>query len=468
VTASNGPGAPGGPNEQRAPGGPNPIEPVVRTRGGGSGNIGLVARREYGERVRSRAFVFSTLLLAGLAVVVALLPLMVRLVDRASVTRVAVTAVEPGLAERAVSVMDGFLNARLSATGGGGDTIFEFQPMDDAGRAVAAVRDGSVAATMLLTRSASGGIDAQVLSAGALGPDRAQLLQVGTFAVGVLDWTASQPATTRPFVIPTFAVVDAAAGGSGSGGAVATVDAAEYASRRIVGIVFVMLSFLTLVFYGLWVASGVVAEKANRVMELLISAATAPQLVVGKILGIGLAGLTQVALVLAPAVLTLMASDRIADAVLGTATGSGSSLAALSPGLLGAFLVYFVLGFALYAALYAGAGSLLSRAEDLQIVALPLSIPAIAGYLPAVLALSGGTSPFIRFASYVPLWSPFVMMARLSAGNVQPWELALSVGLLAATVPLVTWLAIRVFRAGVLLYGQPPTVRTFLRAVRHG
>ena len=131
-----------------------------------------------------------------------------------------------------------------------------------------------------------------------------------------------------------------------------------------------------------------------------------------------------------------------------------------------AFLVYFVLGFALYAALYAGAGSLLSRAEDLQIVALPLSIPAIMGYFPAVLALSGGSSAFIRIASYVPLWSPFVMLARLSIGRVAPWEVALSLGLLVVTVPLVTMLAIRVYRAGVLLYGQPPTLRTFVRALR--
>jgi ABC-2 type transport system permease protein len=444
-----------------------PRDPVGRTRGdGGLGNVWLVARREYVERVRSRAFVFSTLLLAGLAVVVALLPLAVRLVDRATVTRIAVAASEPGLADRAVGVMDGFLNARLSGGGGGAEIMFEFDRRDDEAAVVEAVREGSVAAAMLISRGADGGLDMQVLSAGGLGPDRAQLLQVGAFAVGILDWTASQPATTRPFVVPGFEVVDA--GSAGSGGGAASVDAAEYASRRIVGIVFVMLSFLTLVFYGLWVASGVVAEKANRVMELLISAATAPQLVTGKITGIGMAGLTQVGLVLAPALLTLLASDRIAEAVLGPAAGSASSLAALSPGLLLAFLVYFVLGFALYAALYAGAGSLLSRAEDLQIVALPLSIPAIAGYLPAVLALSGGTSAFIRFASFVPLWSPFVMMARLSVGTVEPWELGLSVGLLAATVPLVTWLAIRVFRAGVLLYGQPPTVRTFLRAVRHG
>ncbi len=250
-----------------------------------------------------------------------------------------------------------------------------------------------------------------------------------------------------------------------SGGGEA-IDTAEYASRRIIGIVFVVLSFLTLVFYGLWVASGIVAEKANRVMELLISAATAPQLVVGKITGIGLAGLTQVSLILLPALMMVVASGQLGNALLGDDPTAATSMAGLSPGLIAAFLVYFVLGFALYAALYAGAGSLLSRPEDLQIVALPLSIPAIMGYLPAVLALSGSTSWFIKFASYVPLWSPFVMMARLATGRVEPWELALSLGLLIATVPLVTLLAIRVYRAGVLMYGQPPTVRTFLHAVR--
>ena len=446
----------------------SPREPVGRIRGdGGLANIWLVARREYGERVRSRAFVFSTILLAGLAMVVALLPLAVRLVDRATVTRVGVTASEPGLAQRAVGVMDGFLNTSLAEGGGRAEILFLFEIRDDEAAAVEAVREGSLAAAMLITRGTDGGLDMQVLSAGALGPDRAQLLQVGSFAVGILDWTASQPAATRSFVVPGFEVVDAGAASSSDTGAT-TIDAAEYASRRIVGIVFVVLSFLTLVFYGLWVASGVVAEKANRVMELLISAATAPQLVIGKITGIGLAGLTQVGMVLAPALLTLLASGGIANAVLGQAAGSSSSLAGLSPGLVLAFFVYFVLGFALYAALYAGAGSLLSRAEDLQIVALPLSIPAIAGYLPAVLALSGGASEFIRVASYVPLWSPFVMMARLSIGRVEPWELALSIGLLAATVPLVTLLAIRVYRAGVLMYGQPPTVRTFMRALRHG
>lgn len=426
------------------------------------GNIWLVARREFAERVRARAFVFSTLLLAGLAVVVALIPLGVRLADKATVSRVAITSAEPGLAAQAAGTLDTFLNAQSAA--GGGAQAFDFVVYEDGGAAARDVRDGGLAASISIVRGADGGLAFTVFDIGGLGSERAQLLQVGAFAVGVLDWTQSNPGATRPFVTPSFNLVsgDTASGG----GASPAFDAADYASRRIVGIVFVVLSFLTLVFYGLWVASGVVAEKSSRVMELLISAATAQQLVVGKIAGIGLAGLAQVCLVLLPATVALVASGSIGDAVLGPDSGTGASLSALSPGLLLAFIVYFMLGFALYAAMYAGAGSLLSREEDLQTVALPLSIPAVAGYFPAVLALSGSTSWIIRVASYVPLWSPFVMMSRLAVGRVEPWELALSIGLLALTVPLVTLLAIRVYRAGVVMYGQPISPRTFWRAVR--
>ena len=86
----------------------------------------------------------------------------------------------------------------------------------------------------------------------------------------------------------------------------------------------------------------------------------------------------------------------------------------------------------LYALIYAAAGSLVSRAEDLQMLALPLSLIAIVGYLQAVLALTGGIAGFIRFASYFPFWSPFVMLTRLAVGRVEPWEIVLSFGLLLA------------------------------------
>jgi ABC-2 type transport system permease protein len=203
-------------------------------------------------------------------------------------------------------------------------------------------------------------------------------------------------------------------------------------------------------------------------MELLISAASPRQLVLGKALGIGLAGATQVAIVLTPAILVLLLEDRLATVVLGPSAGVATSLQALSPSLLGAFAVYYVLGFALYSLIYAAAGSLVSRPEDLQIIALPLSLIAILGYLQAILALTGGITWFIRLASYIPFWSPFVMLTRLSVGRVAPIELAISVAILLATILVTAVVAVRIYGAGVLLYGQRPGIRAYVNAARRG
>jgi ABC-2 type transport system permease protein len=230
-------------------------------------------------------------------------------------------------------------------------------------------------------------------------------------------------------------------------------------------VVFVVLIFITLVIYGMWVAAGVVAEKSSRVMELLISAATPEELVIGKVVGIGLAGLVQYVAILVPALATLLLQDRIAVALLGSSSGLDLSLSVLSPGLLAAYGGFWILGFTLYALIYAAAGSLVSRAEDLQVLALPLSIVAIVGYFLAVSALSGGISPLVRIASYVPFWSPFVMLTRLTVGRVEPWELVLSFGLLAASIPIVAIIAVRVYSAGVLLYGQRPGARAIVGAI---
>ena len=261
-------------------------------------------------------------------------------------------------------------------------------------------------------------------------PDRAQLLQVGAFAVGILDWTASQPgrhAPVRHAHVQRGGRGDAAAAGS----AAQAFDAADYASRRIVGIVFVVLSFLTLVFYGLWVASGVVAEKSSRVMELLISAATAQQLVVGKILGHRAGG--------ADAGQPGPAARRARAARVGAASATrcwartrapAPSLSALSPGLLARVpRVLRARVRALRRAVRGGGLAALAARRTSRRWRCRSRSRRSRATCPAVLALSGGTSWFIRFASYVPLWSPFVMMARLAVGRVEPWELALSIGL---------------------------------------
>ena len=429
-------------------------------------NLAIVARREYAARVHSRLFHLSTLLLATLAVLVAFTPLLVRVVDRGTTTRVGVYATDDLLAQRAISILDGVMNG--GAAGGsrpdGSVPAYVFiraEPPDAAADDVAA---GRFEAALVARREESGRIGFTFLTGDSVGPDRAQVIGVGTLAVAILDWTASQPGGSTAFLVPTLEVL--AATGPSAGGA--PLAAAEFAGRRALGIVFVVLIFLILVIYGMWVAAGVVAEKASRVMELVISAATARQLVLGKVVGIGAAGLMQFTLVLVPAIVALLVEDQVAFALLGPSGSVAPSLAALTPSLLAAYAAFFVLGFTLYALIYAAAGSLVSRAEDLQVLALPLSLVAIVGYLLAIAAMSGGGGWLVRLGSYLPLWSPFVMMTRLTIARVEPWELVLSYGLLVVSIPVTVTIATRVYAAGVLLYGQRLGFRAILAVVREG
>jgi ABC-2 type transport system permease protein len=416
-------------------------------------NTLTIAKREYVERVRSRLFGASTLLLAGLAVFVAMSPVILRALDSGSVTRVAIVTEDPELGQTVIDSMNQVLT--VGASGGGGSWRLSMVP------SVGAVDAGAYEAALVVTREASGRLDFDLRTTQDIGADKRQLLQIGTYGVGVIDAARQGGASVQIPKLTTTAIDGPNAGG-------APVSSSEYASRRIVGIVFVVLIFITLVIYGMWVAAGVVAEKSSRVMELLISAASARQLVLGKVLGIGAAGATQYAVIIASALLALVVEERVSVALLGPGGSVAPSLVALSPGLLLAFASFYVLGFALYALIYAAAGSLVSRPEDLQIIALPLSLIAIVGYFQAVLALSGGTAGFIRFASYVPFWSPFVMLTRLSIGRVEPWEVVVSFGLLIVTIGIVGVIAIRIYSAGVLLYGQRPGLRAYVAAARHG
>jgi ABC-2 type transport system permease protein len=223
--------------------------------------------------------------------------------------------------------------------------------------------------------------------------------------------------------------------------------------------------FITILIYGMWVATGVAAEKSSRVMELMISAASPRQLLVGKVIGIGGAGLTQYLAIALPVMLVLAYQDQIARAVLG-AGGAGLPTGGLTIGLLAAYGLFFLLGFALFALIYAAVGSFVSRPDDLQTLSLPLSLVAMAGYLCALVVLLGSTGTFARLTSFVPPLSPFSMLARLMVSTVQPWELALSIGVLIATIGLVAAATVRIYATGVLLYGQRPGIRAFIAAAR--
>ena len=111
-------------------------------------------------------------------------------------------------------------------------------------------------------------------------------------------------------------------------------------------------------------------------------------------------------------------------------------------------------------------GSFVSRPDDLQTLSLPLSLMATVGYLSAIMALGGGGGAWVTITSYLPPFSPFVMLARVMVSAVEPWQLGLSIGLLVAAIVVVAIVATRMYAAGVLLYGQRPGIRAFVAAAR--
>jgi ABC-2 type transport system permease protein len=232
-----------------------------------------------------------------------------------------------------------------------------------------------------------------------------------------------------------------------------------------------ILIFMLIVLYGNWIAMSVVEEKSSRVMEVILNAATPFQLLTGKVLGVGAVALAQYAAILAAGAVALVLQGSIASAVLGDG-GQGVGLpAGLTFGMLLLLGVFGVLGFLLYGVLYAAAGSVVSRQEDVQFAVMPLALVSTAAYLVAVYSATGLIDirdGWISLLAVLPFVSPFLILSRVTAGVATVPEVLLAVGLLVVSIAVALWIAARIYAAGVLLYGQRPSVRAIFRMARAG
>jgi len=428
-------------------------------------NAGIVARREYRDKVRSPFFIAATVVLIGIALMVTLAPIAIRYLDRSTVTRIAIVSAEDNLALSAIGITDSLLNIKPDGVADADwKRPFVIERADDPAVASAELANGTVAGIMTISRLPSGQIDVVYTTNNIGDTARNQMVGFAAVGLGIVDWTSSLPkdANIGAFQNPAFRLEAANAPTEGG----TTISPQAFASRSFLGIVFVVLLFMTVIIYGMWVATGVAAEKSSRVMELMISAASPRQLLTGKVVGIGGAGITQYLAIVVPALVVLSFQDQIAEAILGPAWATGTPLVGLTPALLLGYGIFFLLGFTFFALIYASIGSFVSRPDDLQTLSLPISFVAIAGYLAAIVALSGGGGTWTTVLSILPPFSPFVMLARLMVGSVPPWQLALSIGILIVSIVFVAIVATRMYAAGVLLYGQRPGVRAFIAAAR--
>ncbi len=417
-------------------------------------NARLVAGREYGVRVRSRAFAISTLVLAIVATVAALAPLAIRALERESVVQIAASAPDARSGELTIRSLEMVFNAGTDLDPSSAP-VYRFSLVEPAGVTAARsdVAAGSLDGLLLLTFGPEERLDFEYVTANPAGR-QAVLFRLVAIAVA-----ASIRADEARGLIGDFVVTDAIPGDAPGG---SELDAA---SRQILATILVMLVFMTSVTYGMWVATSVAEEKSSRVMELMLNAATPGEMLAGKVLGVGGAGLTQLAAIVLPAAAVVVLQGPLARLILGE-NADETPLAGLTPGILVAFAAFFLLGFVLTALVYAAAGSLVSRQEDVQQVALPMLMLSFAAYFAAFFASGAPGAAWVAPLSWVPFFSPYIMLTRLVTGSVPPWELALAVGLLAATILVALVVAARIYAAGVLLYGQRPTLAGVLRATR--
>ncbi|MBL7763275.1 MAG: ABC transporter permease [Chitinophagaceae bacterium] len=249
-------------------------------------------------------------------------------------------------------------------------------------------------------------------------------------------------------------------------------------AATIVATVCGVLIYMILMIYGTMVMRGVMEEKISRIAEVIISSVKPFQLMLGKIIGIGLVGITQFAIWFVLIFLLMTVLPTIFPSLMEQAQTAASSQAA-TPGMLAnitnslsslpiglilfCFVFYFIGGYLMYASLFAAIGSVISEdQQEAQQLVFPIMMPIILGFVIMTKAITDPNSGLAIFGSMFPLTSPIVMMARICF-DVPAWQLVTSMILLILGFLFFTWLTAKIYRTGILLYGKKITWKEMIK-----
>ncbi|RBY89654.1 ABC transporter permease [Blastococcus sp. TF02A-30] len=390
-----------------------------RTGPGSAALIRLVAVREIAARIRDKNFIISSAVI--LVLILGSLGLQV--------------ALNSGGEESRIGVVDGpaGIEQALEQQGEALDVDVTVGEVADRSAAERAVTDGDVDGVLvagadpelLVEQSAGGSLEALVRGAVTQLALTEQLTEAGVTALDVPD-VAVTPLDP---------------------------DADADTQRVVVALIGAALLYGLLILFGQFVAQGVVEEKASRVVELLLATMRPWQLLAGKIIGLGVLGFAQVVLIAVVGVAGAIAFDvvDVPGEVIGTAVS---------------VVLWFVLAYAFYAAVFAVAGSLVSRQEDLGTVVMPTTMALVVALLFGVQAAGDPDGTLATVTSFVPGLSPLVMPVRQAAGEVAAWEVGLSAVLMLAAIVAIVRVGGRIYAGALLRTGGKTKLREALRAER--
>lgn len=241
------------------------------------------------------------------------------------------------------------------------------------------------------------------------------------------------------------------------------VDSAAHTQAMVLAYFLLFMIYMALIMYGNMVASGVAEEKSSRIMEVMISTVKPVELMLGKIIGVGSLGLLQFLIWTGTG---LLMNTIGASGALGMVLGVSEPLSTIPLDTVLWFGLYFVLGYFLYASIFAAAGALVSRVEEVSQVVSIIMMLIIVGFFGAYISFLNPNSTFAVAASLIPFTSPMVMFSRIVLGSPTVLEVLASVLILLASVLVGAWVSGKIYRIGVLMYGKRPTLRQVLTLVR--
>lgn len=223
--------------------------------------------------------------------------------------------------------------------------------------------------------------------------------------------------------------------------------------------VLFILMYMVIMLYSMNTARSIIEEKSSRIFEVLLSTITSDELLAGKILGVGAVGVTQTAI-------WMTAAGGLGVYFAGSLAGSGGHSIITVPQML-FFVLYFIFAFLLYSAIAAGLGAITNSEQELQQLNLFLVMPLAFCMLVVVMVVKSPDSTLSRIVSLIPFCSPLLMNLRISIGSPRPWEIWLSFLLMSLTIAAILWVSSRVYRIGILMYGKKPNLPEILRWLKY-
>jgi len=381
--------------------------------------VGLIARREITTRLKDKGFIASSIFI--ILLILGSVVFQVLIQSGASAVSVGVAGGPQELAEAIRGQADALgLDAEVTEYG---DEAAARQAVEDE-EVDAAVIDGQ---TVLVVESL--GDDLGVAISGAVN---------GLEVSQRLSEAGVDPSILEPVTLDVTALQPAAG---------------EADERAVVAFVAILLLYTLLIFFGQFIAQGVVEEKASRVIEVLLAAVKPWQLLAGKIIGLGVLAFSQLLIICAAGLAAAIGFDVI--------TVPGAAIATVVQ-----VLGWFLLGFTLVAALFAVCGALVSRQEDLQSVLLPMTLILVAALFLAITAGQNPNGTLAKVTSFIPALSPMVMPVRVATGTVMWWEIALAVALMLVAIVAVVRVGGRVYSGALLRKGGRVKIKDALASER--